>query len=80
MNNIIKADKNHIEDILKITKDAFLNYQKQLNCNISLEALTETYEDVLSDIKNNNVYVALLDEKIIGCIRFCSLSNDLAYI
>jgi len=78
--DIIKAEKKHIEDILKVTKDAFKNYQKQLNGNIPLKALTETYEDVLSDVKYNNVYVALTDEKVIGCIRFCRLSDDLAYI
>ena len=80
MSDIIKAEKKHIEDILKITKDAFLIYQKQLDNNISLQALTETYNDVLFDIENNNVYIALIDEKIAGCIRFCKLSGDLAYI
>lgn len=80
MFHIRPAIKEDAADILCITKRAFTVYRDELHSNTSVKALSETVEDVLADIKKNNVYVAVDENKILGSIRFCHLTNDLAYI
>lgn len=80
MIEIAEATHDNINDILNITKTAFRIYQKELNANTPVAALNETEEDVVRDIQQNKVYVAKLNNKVLGCIRIKKLSNDLAYI
>lgn len=77
---IIKAQKEHIENILIVTKKAFAIYKQHLNADIKLKALEETYDDVLNDIKNNYVFIAVINDKIAGVIRLEKLSGDITYI
>ena len=66
--------------ILKVTREAFTLYHDELHADYVVGGLVETEEDILSDIKNHHVYVAEVDGKIVGSIRFTELTPDLAYI
>lgn len=77
---IIRANSEHIENILDITKKAFAIYKRYLSADIKLKALEETFSDVLYDIENNHVFVGILDGKTAGCIRLKKLSDDITYI
>lgn len=66
--------------ILKVTREAFTLYHDELHADYVVGGLVETEEDILSDIKNHHVYVAEIDGKIVGSIRFTELTPDLAYI
>ncbi len=77
---IIKAEEKHAQELLEVTKSAFLDYKSELLPTIEVKALQEKLEDVLHDIKHNEVYVALSNRKIIGGIRVKRLSAELAYI
>ncbi|MGI6213952.1 MAG: GNAT family N-acetyltransferase [Christensenellales bacterium] len=77
---IIRAEEKHTKELLEVTKRAFLDYKNELSPSIEVKALNETEADVLTDIINNEVYVALENKKIIGGIRVKKLSDQLAYI
>lgn len=77
---IISAEKEHIDSILRVTKSAFNLYKKRLGADINLKALEETYEDVLADIKNNYVFVAVMNSNVVGCIRLQKLFDEITYI
>ena len=77
---IIKAELKHAQELLEITKHAFKDYKSELSASIEVKALGETLEDVIYDIKNNDVFIALENKKIIGGIRVKKLSDELAYI
>ncbi|MDR3264171.1 MAG: GNAT family N-acetyltransferase [Clostridiales bacterium] len=84
MLNIFKAGEEniqeHINDIYTITKSAFALYKDNLHAEISLGALSETKEDILKDIRQNTVYIAEKNGKILGSLRISRLSSDVAYL
>lgn len=77
---IIKAQAKHAKELVEVTKTAFLDYKLELSPSIEVKALNETLQDVLTDIEENEVYIALSNRKIIGGIRVKRLSAELAYI
>lgn len=82
MVTVKKAELKDSEWIYQLTKKAFEVYQNALGEDASFvsPALLETVDDVKNDIINNNVYVAFLNDKPVGSIRFKSLTDTLAYI
>lgn len=80
MFNILYANPNDIQGIGAITKQAFRLYSNELDANIPVAALSETDADILRDIKSHHVLVAKSYGKILGCLRFEKLTQDLAYI
>lgn len=83
MITIKKAQISDAIKILELTHKAFLVYQNALDEPVSfykVPALNEKIDNVLYDIKNNNVFLAFLDDKFVGSIRFKFLSDNLAYI
>jgi len=80
MLKIIKATNKDIECIERITKQAFLRYQKKINTSIKLDALYETTDDIIFDIKMNAVFVAKQEDKVLGAIRYKILDKKSAYI
>ena len=77
-----EKDANGIKDVMK---ESFAIYQDEIKRNSSsnaiVHALTETIEEIVDDIKNNTVIIALNGKKhIIGTIRVKEKSRDLAYI
>ena len=62
------ATKEDTENIIAITREAFALYKERAGAK-SVDALTETYEDVLYDIENKLVFVAIDNNEMVGCVR-----------
>lgn len=62
------ATEEDAESIIEITREAFALYKKQSGAD-KLEALAESYSDVVKDIREKLVFVALSDGERIGCVR-----------
>lgn len=56
------------ESIMDITREAFLIYKEMAGAE-TLDALQESYEDVLRDIKEKIVLIAMSDGEPVGCVR-----------
>jgi len=77
---IKKAEEHEIPIIHKITQEAFRKYAKDLGLPHIVSALTETQEDIKSDIEKNTVFIAYLEGEALGSIRYEMLPDNIAYI
>ena len=70
MNNITvrRAVEGDAREVVRVTRDAFEKYAKIAEI-AQLEALEETAEQVEREIKNAHVYVAELNNEIVGSLR-----------
>jgi len=75
-----KASINDAQAIYEIIQQAFTEYQNNLGTENKVAALCETVEDIKSDIENKHVFIALLDDKPIGSIRYDIDKNGIAYL
>ncbi|WP_207725855.1 GNAT family N-acetyltransferase [Clostridium sp. DJ247] len=75
-----KAIEADIPKIHEITQVAFKAYAQNIGANIELPALAENYEDIKKDIEAKEVFVALLDEIIIGSVRIEIKEDHTAYL
>ena len=73
-----RAEKGDIEDIAKITHEAFLKYAELAGLSTT-EALTESFADIAYDIENKLVLVAFIDGKVVGSVRV-AVSGDEGYL
>lgn len=80
MSEITNALLTNIKEIHNITLLAFAVYQNELHADVRLKAMTESEEDIAEDIKNNHVYVAKQNGRVLGSIRIQKLTDELAYI
>ncbi|MBQ8827932.1 MAG: GNAT family N-acetyltransferase [Clostridia bacterium] len=62
-------DIKEAEAILKVMRNAFEKYQHDTGISEKPRALLESTDDILNDIKNSHVYIALLDGEAVGSIR-----------
>lgn len=62
------AEERDVEDIIKITREAFLKYSEMTGVG-ELDALSESRDDVKNDIENKIVLIALSDGEPVGCVR-----------
>ncbi len=76
---IRNASADDVQQIKKITLEAFEKYREMANTDYPLAALHETDEDILSDIKNNLVLVAYINGKVVGSVRV-SVDGETAYL
>lgn len=67
--------KEDTEAVISVMHDAFEKYKADTNISYSMEALEETYDDVLEDIKTKHVYIAFVDGNPVGSIRV-SINNQ----
>ncbi len=74
-----KATSDDILNIASITGEAFRKYAKDLGQPENVKALNEKESDILSDIRNKNVFVGTLDGEMVGSIRF-EIIGQCAYI
>ncbi len=72
------ATYDDIDDILSITKEAFLKYAELAGIETT-QALTETYEDVKKDIDTKIVLIALSDGVPVGSVRVEVFDDNTAY-
>lgn len=76
---IRNAAEGDAQDILDVTREAFLRYRAVTGIKGNIEALDETLEDVLNDIVGARVFVALEDGVLLGAIRV-RIEKDGGYI
>ncbi len=62
------------ESILEITREAFLIYKEMAGAD-NLDALGESYDDVVRDINEKLVLIAMSDGEPVGCVRV-EVKND----
>lgn len=74
-----KATLNDVEGIMKITKQAFSQYIKLAGIP-DTDALHETRDQVVRDIENKYVYVAFIDDEIVGSVRVEKINDTTAYL
>lgn len=77
---LVKATEQDAPEVQEITRRAFDLYAKEIRKRENVRALYETLDDVLSDIKSKNVYVAKIDGEMVGSVRFELLSEGIAYL
>lgn len=74
------ATEDDIPAIHKITHDAFLKYCEMAGLDYNIEALNESYDDILKDIQTKNVFVVRIDDEPVGAVRIEILPNNEAYL
>ena len=72
------ATYDDIDDILSITKEAFLKYAELAGIETT-QALNETYEDVKRDIDTKIVLIAFSDGVPVGSVRVEVFDDNTAY-
>ena len=77
---LVKATEADAPEVLDVTKRAFDLYAREIRKRESVKALYETLDDVLSDIRGKNVYVASIDGEMVGSVRFEILTERIAYL
>lgn len=75
---IRRANTQDAPDVYAILQNAFREYAEAIGIT-ELEALKETISDIEHEINNNVVYVAVIDNAVIGTIRV-EISGNEAYI
>jgi N-acetylglutamate synthase-like GNAT family acetyltransferase len=76
---IRKATINDAHAIHEIIQEAFKKYMVDTSLITPLPALTEPIEKIQEDIKNSEVFIALIDNYPVGTVRV-SLEKDSAYL
>ena len=79
MVRIRKAEPGDAKRIVEITTEAFVQYIKAAGIK-DTPALHEGEEQVLEDIKTKDVYVALVEDEIVGSVRIHKLDEDSVYL
>lgn len=79
MFEVRRAEEKDVPAIQKITKQAFLRYIELAKIG-DIDALEETQEDVLHDIKTKLVYVAFIDDEVVGSVRIEVRDDKTAYL
>lgn len=75
-----RAVEGDIPKILEITREAFKMYIIGAGITGKLAALEETYEDVIRDMETKEIFVALLDDLVVGSVRVEILPDNTAYL
>jgi len=77
---IRRATPEDIYEIKKITAQAFKEYDRLAGGINGLDALTETDEDIMHDIETKVVFVAFMDDSIVGSVRVKVNDDNTAYL
>lgn len=78
--NVKYAKEDDIPAISKITKEAFIRYCELAQIPPNVDALNESYEDILNDIKTKTVFVAFIDGEPVGSVRVGKIDDKTAYL
>ncbi len=79
MFSVRKATLEDTDSIMKITKQAFLKYIEMAGLD-DTAALHETREQVENDIVDKLVYVAYIDDVVVGSLRVECINEETAYL
>ncbi|QNU67511.1 GNAT family N-acetyltransferase [Ruminiclostridium herbifermentans] len=83
MNYSFIIRKATIEDapaILTIMQESFKKYMQDTGLSGTMEALSESIEEIEADILEKEVYIAIIDNNPVGTIRIKILPDNTAYI
>ena len=75
--------KAEVEDALaikEIMQESFKKYMEDTGLTGSMDALQESYEDIVSDITTKEVYIAVIDNVAVGSVRVELLPDSTAYL
>lgn len=75
-----RATYEDIHQIQEISKEAFRLYAERAEITAFVSPLEETYEDLVREIENKLVFVALLDGVIAGSVRIELKPDNTAYL
>lgn len=73
------ATHGDVAAIMEITREGFLKYREMVGVD-TVDALSETAEDVIRDIDTKIVLVAMLDEEPVGTVRVEVMPNGTAVL
>ncbi len=76
---IRNASEADIDQILKITEEAFVSYKNLAKTEYDLPALKETKEQIADDIKNKLVLVAYINGRVVGSVRV-AVNGEIGYL
>lgn len=77
---IRKAEVEDAPAIKEIMQESFKKYMEDTGLTGSLDALQESYEDIVSDITTKEVYIAVIDNVAVGSVRVELLPDSTAYL
>jgi len=72
---VMQATRGHAPYIMQITKDAFQKYVTEAKIPGTIDALSESLDDVILEIETKRVFIAEVDGVPAGSIRI-TVSND----
>jgi ribosomal protein S18 acetylase RimI-like enzyme len=75
-----KAVEADIPQIIEVSKEAFDIYREGAGIKEIVSSLEETYEDLKEEIENRLVWVALLDDLVVGSVRVKINEDKTAYL
>lgn len=73
------AEQEDAAAILAITKESFEEYRKSVGVD-TVDALTETVEDVKKAIREQLVLVAHIEDDVVGSLRLKIIDSETAYL
>lgn len=77
---IRKAIVEDAPAIKEIMQESFKKYMEDTGLTGSMDALEESYEDIVSDIETKEVYVAIIDDIAVGSVRIRLNPDNTAYL
>jgi ribosomal protein S18 acetylase RimI-like enzyme len=77
---IRKAVESDAPAIHEIMQESFKKYMMDSDLKGSLDALTESVDDILDDIRAKEVFIALIDGIAVGSARVEMLPDNTAYL
>jgi GNAT superfamily N-acetyltransferase len=77
---IRKAVVEDASAIKEIMQESFKKYRENTGLTGSLDALEESYDDIVRDIESKEVYVAIIDEVAVGTVRIRLNPDNTAYL
>jgi N-acetylglutamate synthase-like GNAT family acetyltransferase len=75
-----RATEDDMLSVYEITHIAFAKYAYDLGVPSHVEALDETQDDILREIRTKYVLVAEVEGKIVACVRYFKVNDDIAYL
>lgn len=75
-----RAVEEDIPQIKEVAKEAFRLYAEGAGISSIVGPLEETYEDLKKDVETKLVFVALLDDVIVGSVRVEIMPDRTAYL
>lgn len=77
---IRKAVEEDAPAIYEIMQESFSKYMSDTGLTVTMEALQESCEDIVRDIRTKEVYIAVIDNVAVGSARVSILPDNTAYL